>query len=91
MAKNPFNDDAADGRINPFGEEEAREPVMDAANRVEQAARKIRLLRAQIGSEGLSPSGERELLDQFGKALDAAARALRTLEDRTTGRTTDHD
>jgi hypothetical protein len=81
MAKNPFGDDATDGRINPFGEEEAREPVLDAANRIEQAARKIRLLRSQIGAEGLSPLGTRELLDQFGKALDAASRALRTIDD----------
>ncbi len=81
MAKNPFSDDSEAGRINPFGEEEAREPVLDAANRIEQAARKIRLLRSQVGAEGLSPSATRELLDQFGKALDAASRALRTIDD----------
>ena len=82
MARNPFGDDPSGTRLNPFGEEEAREPVLEAANRIEQAARKIRLLRSQIGAEGLSPSASREMLDQFGAALDAAARALRTLDDQ---------
>jgi hypothetical protein len=84
MAKNPFGDDDLEsGKLNPFGEEDAREPVPEAAMRIEQSARKIRLLRSQIGAEGLSPLATRELLDQFGKALEAMSRALRTLDDRT--------
>ncbi|MHB1169978.1 MAG: hypothetical protein ACYC28_11940 [Longimicrobiales bacterium] len=83
MAKNPFGDEPETKRINPFGEEEFVEPVQDAAQKVQNAARKIRLLRAQIGAEGLSPSGTRELLDQFGSALDIIAEAFRELDRRT--------
>ncbi len=86
MARNPFGDDPEDAKLNPFGEEDAREPVQEAAHRITHAARKIRLLRSQIGAEGLSPTATRELLDQFGAALDAAARALRTLDDQRTDR-----
>lgn len=82
MAKNPFGDDPEPTRINPFGEEETVEPVQDAAQRVTNAARKIRLLRSQIGAEGLSPLGTREMLDQFGAALDIIAAALRDLDNR---------
>ncbi|HEU5209533.1 MAG TPA: hypothetical protein VFU06_08990 [Longimicrobiales bacterium] len=82
MAKNPFGDDPEPRRVNPFGEEETLEPVQDAAQRVQNAARKIRLLRAQIGAEGLSPSGTRELLDQFGSVLDIIAGALRELDQK---------
>lgn len=87
MAKNPFGDDPEGGKLNPFGEEDAREPVQDAAHRITHAARKIRLLRSQVGAEGLSPSATREMLDLFGVALDAAARALRTLDDQRSDRT----
>jgi hypothetical protein len=80
MAKNPFGDEPEPRRINPFGEEESLEPVQDAAQRVQNAARKIRLLRSQIGAEGLSPSGTRELLDQFGSAMDIIAGALREID-----------
>ena len=83
MAKNPFRDEPETKRINPFGEEEIVEPVQDAAQKVQNAARKIRLLRAQIGAEGLSPSGTRDLLDQFGSTLDIIAEAFREIDRRT--------
>jgi hypothetical protein len=81
MAKNPFGDDPIEKPINPFGEEDDTPPVEDAANRLEHSARKIRLLRAQIGAEGLSPSGSRELLDEIARALEHAARGLNALQD----------
>ncbi len=83
--KNPFGDEPVvpPRRINPFGEErEATEAPEEAAARIEQAARRIRSLRAQLGSEGLTPSATRELVDEVATALDAAARALRDLAGR---------
>lgn len=67
---------------SPFGEAEPKEPPGDAAVRIEQAARKIRGLRGQLGSEGLPVSAMRELLDEVSAALDAAARALREIASR---------
>lgn len=52
----------------------------EAARRMEQAARKIRGLRSQLGSEGLTLHGTRELIDEVAAALEAGARALRGLE-----------
>lgn len=81
MAKNPFGDDPTDGgRLDPFGQEVSDDPLEDGANRLEHAARKIRMLKSRLGGEGLTPSATRELLAELGTALDAAARALRSLE-----------
>lgn len=66
--------------MNPFGEEERTESPGDAAQRIEHAARRIRGLRSQLGSEGLTLSATRELIDELTSALDAAARALRAIE-----------
>ena len=78
--KNPFGDEPVDKKkINPFGEEVAGDPLTDGAEKLEQAAVKVRSLRRQLGAEGLPPQAERELLDEIGSALDAAARALRSL------------
>jgi hypothetical protein len=78
--KNPFGDEPSDNtKINPFGDEVAGDPLADGADRLESAAVKIRGLRRQLGAEGLPPQAERELLDEIGSALDAAARALRSL------------
>lgn len=77
---NPFGDDTSGpGRHHPFGEEEGPETVGDAANRIEHAARKIRMLRTQLGAEGLTLSATRELIDEVTASLDATARALRSL------------
>ena len=77
---NPFGDEPpSTKKANPFGEEVTGEPISDGAVRLEQAARKIRGLRSQLGAEGLPPHAERELLDELSKALDAAAGALRAL------------
>ena len=78
--KNPFGDEPIEKKkINPFGEDVTADPLLDGAERLEHAAIKIRTLRRQLGAEGLPPQAERELLDELGQALDAAARALRSL------------
>ncbi len=78
--KNPFGDESLDKKkINPFGEEVSGDALTDGAEKLESAALKIRGLRRQLGAEGLPPQAERELLDEIGSALDAAARALRSL------------
>ena len=77
---NPFGDEPLDRKkVNPFGEETSGDELADGAERLEQASVKIRGLRRQLGAEGLPPQAERELLDEIGSALDAAARALRSL------------
>ena len=82
-SKNPFGDAPIDKqKINPFGEELSGDPLQDGAERLEQAAIKIRSLRRQLGAEGLPPQAERELLDEIGSALDAAARALRSITQK---------
>ena len=79
--KNPFGDEPIDKKkLHPFGENVAGDPLTDGAERLEQAALKIRGLRRQLGAEGLPPQAERELMDEIGSALDAAARALRSLQ-----------
>ena len=81
--KNPFGDEPiAKQKINPFGEEVASDALTDGADKLEAAALKIRGLRRQLGAEGLPPHAERELLDEIGSALDAAARALRSLIEK---------
>jgi hypothetical protein len=81
--KNPFGDDEPKReKRNPFGEPEEDGGVLGAADRVEHAARKIRLLRLQIGAEGLTLTATRDLIDELTASLDAMARALRDLEQR---------
>ena len=84
MSKNnPFGDDPIEKKkVNPFGEELSGDALRDGAERLEQASIKIRGLRRQLGAEGLPPQAERELLDEIGSALDAAARALRSLTQK---------
>ena len=80
MNKNPFGDNAAKpGKTNPFGEDPEDLSVDEAANRIEQSARKIRNLRSQLGAEGLSIPATRELIDEIAKALEASASALRNI------------
>lgn len=82
MGKNPFGDDEvpASRPTNPFGDDdrESASPAESAAA-IEHVAARIRRLRAQIGAEGMTASGSRELLDQLNDALRAVARALRGL------------
>lgn len=83
MKKNPFGDDAPrKGRVNPFGDEDGDPGVDGAANRIEHAARKIRMLKLQVGAEGLPLSATREMMDEITVSLDAMARALRELDSR---------
>jgi hypothetical protein len=73
--KNPFGDDAKlPERVSPFDDADAE---LDPVARIENAARKIRRLRSQLGAEGLTLSATRELIDELSGALDAAARVLR--------------
>lgn len=80
MGQNPFGEDIPrGGRVNPFGQgDDSRSPA-EAATRMDQAARKIRGLRSQIGAEGLTIPATRELIDEVASALEAGAAALRGL------------
>jgi len=76
MPRNPFDDEQVGrSRGNPFGADDSGlgEPIA----RIENAARKIRGLRTQMGAEGLTLSATRELIDELTAALDATARVLR--------------
>ncbi len=78
MRNNPFGDGATGPqKSNPFGETEGPVSVGEAAIRIEQAARKIRNLRSQLGAEGLTIPATRELIDEIAIALEASAKALR--------------
>lgn len=96
MGKNPFGDDERAPKRgnpfedmapptapkNPFGDElHQSETAGEAASRIEISARKIRSLRSQLGAEGLTYAATRELIDEVATALEAAARALRTIDD----------
>lgn len=75
--KNPFGDDLPPSRRpNPFADQPDAD-LDDPAATIEQASARIRRLQAQVGSDGLTLSATRELIDQVTTALDAAARALR--------------
>ncbi len=82
--RNPFGEEPDRGprRVNPFGEAPPTQTPGEAATRIENAARRIRGLRAQLGSEGLTLSATRELIDEVAAALESAARALRGLEEK---------
>ena len=83
MRKNPFGDDLGEARkANPFGDEDADVSVEQAATRIEQAARKIRNLRSQLGAEGLTLPATRDLIDEVATALEMSARAIRNVNDR---------
>ncbi len=80
MGDNPFGDELArPRRVNPFGSDEKGRSAAEAAERMDQAARKIRALRSQIGAEGLAIPATRTLIDEVATALEAGADALRGL------------
>ena len=80
MGENPFGDDVArPKRANPFGMEGPGRSASEAAERMDQAARKVRTLRSQIGAEGLPIPAMRALIDEVAAALEAGADALRDL------------
>ncbi len=83
MGRNPFEDGAPTGRKqNPFGEEDPSAGTPEEAiARIEEAARRIRLLRSRMGAEGLTLSATRELIDHLASALDATARVLHDTQD----------
>lgn len=84
MGKNPFDNDVpSSSRQNPFGgdDERAAATPAEAVARIEESAKRIRLLRSRMGAEGLTLSATRELIDHLASALDATARVLRDLHD----------
>jgi len=83
MAKNPFGNDPSPQRVNPFGEPEEPGDTAESIRRIEHAARTVRRLKSQLGSEGLTLSATRELIDELSKALDATASALKGLAGRS--------
>jgi hypothetical protein len=81
-AKNPFGEESSSGRrVNPFGEAAEAGNLVDSLNRIEHAARAVRRLKQQLGAEGLTLAATRELIDEVSQALDATARALRSISD----------
>ena len=83
MADNPFGDEIVrpTRAANPFGEEDLGTATpAEAAATIEHAAARIQRLKGQIGAEGLTASGTRELMDQLNDALRAMARALKGLD-----------
>lgn len=78
---NPFDDGPGAGRVNPFGDDDASE-TLDPLPTIQEAARRVRMLRSRMGADGLTPSAARELVDHLAKALDATATALNRLEKR---------
>jgi len=87
MRSNPFGEDFEAGprRKNPFEDaDETVDPAV-AAQKIEASARKIRNLRSQLGSEGLTLPATRDLIDEVATALEAAARAIRGLSDTHAG------
>jgi flagellin-like hook-associated protein FlgL len=84
MSKNPFGEDKpfVPQRTNPFADAEDTGTMEDALSRIEHAARAVRRLKSQLGAEGLTLSATRELIDELSLALEAAARALRELDQR---------
>lgn len=84
MTRNPFGDDdlSPSRPENPFEDEADREMATpaEAAAAIEHAAARIRRLKGQVGAEGLTLSGTRELMDQLNDALRAMAQGLRGLD-----------
>ena len=80
MKDNPFGEPyEAKQRVSPFGEDTSAGAVEEAATRMDQAGRKIRQLKSQLGAEGLTLQATRDLIDEISAAFDAGARALRNL------------
>lgn len=84
MGKNPFGDDddlPVPRPANPFGDDDRETATpAEAASAIEHVAARIQRLKAQVGAEGLTASGSRELMDQLSDALRSIARALRGLQ-----------
>jgi hypothetical protein len=80
MRENPFGEPyETKQKVNPFGDDTTSGSVEEAATRMDQAGRKIRQLKSQLGAEGLTLQATRDLIDEISAALDAGARALREL------------
>ena len=83
MKDNPFGEPyEGKPRVNPFGDDTSIGSVLEAATRMDQAGRKIRQLKTQLGAEGLTLQATRDLIDEISAALDAGARALRELDKK---------
>lgn len=77
MAKNPFGEDSGPARVNPFGDDDGDDPAADPVARIERAVTRIHTLRSQVGADGLTGQGTRQLLDELSTTMAAIARALR--------------
>ena len=79
--------DAADPeeKTSPFGGSAAG---VGAGSRLRAAITRLRILRSQAGSDGLTPAATRSLLDEVVSALEAIEDVLLTgdLDDRESGR-----
>lgn len=64
---------ANQGRPSPFGEAAA---TGDPRSRLRASIVRLRLVRGQAGSDGLTPSATRSLLDELLRALEAIEEAL---------------
>jgi hypothetical protein len=64
---------ANQGRPSPFGEAPA---AGDPQSRLRASIVRLRLVRGQAGSDGLTPSATRSLLDELLRALEAIEEAL---------------
>lgn len=63
----------ADSRPSPFGDASTG---ADAQSRLRASIVRIRLVRGQAGSDGLTPSATRSLMDELLRALEAIEEAL---------------
>lgn len=82
--KNPFGDDTAPpARVNPFADAADGSSVDESIRRIEHAAGAVRRLKTRLGAEGLTISATRELIDEISGAMDAMARALKDLSERS--------
>lgn len=63
-----------DGPASPFGED--TEGGGGPESRLRNAIVRLRHVRAQAGSDGLTPSATRSLLDELVRALEAVADSL---------------
>lgn len=65
--------EAGSERSSPFGDAESG---ADPRSRLRASIVRLRLVRGQSGSDGLTPSATRSLLDELLRALEAIEEAL---------------
>lgn len=78
-AKNPFGDEPVPRPVNPFGDHDPA-TRMDPLRRLEGAPARLRALRTQVGVDGMTGNGMRQLLDELAEDLQSVAQLLQELE-----------